>query len=320
MIRELLILRHGKSDWDAHIDDLHRPLTDGGKRSAQRIGTWLMRQRLVPDYVISSPAVRALETARKACKAMGRSARDIIEEPGIYLASRRAMVAELEQCPEKTRRVMLVGHNPGLEDLLKYLAGSTVSVPSDDHLLHTATLARLGMPESWRVLRAGCANLIELVQPDSLPTLFPFPAPDGEELRKRPAYYYSQSSVIPFRKTRNGIEILVVSSSKKKHYVVPKGIHDPGMTAEASAAKEAWEEAGVEGKVLGKRLGEYVYRKWGADCTVRVFPMRVERMVPEKEWKESHRGREWVSPSRAKARLKQKALAPMVDELVRRYG
>ena len=164
MIRELLILRHGKSDWDAHMDDLHRPLTDGGKRSAQRIGTWLMRQRLVPDYVISSPAVRALETARKACKAMGRSARDIIEEPGIYLASRRAMVAELEQCPEKTRRVMLVGHNPGLEDLLKYLAGSTVSVPSDDHLLHTTTLARLGMPDSWRVLRAGCANLIEVFE------------------------------------------------------------------------------------------------------------------------------------------------------------
>ena len=320
MIRELLILRHGKSDWDAHLDDLHRPLTDGGKRSAQRIGTWLMRKRLVPDHVISSPAVRAVETARKACKAMGLSSADIIEEPGIYLASRRAMVAELEQCPEHTRRVMLVGHNPGLEDLLKYLAGSTVSVPSADHLLPTATLARLGMPGSWRALRAGCANLIEIVQPDNLPKLFPFPAPYGEELRKRPAYYYSQSSVIPFRKSRHGIEILVISSSKKKHYVVPKGIHDPGMTAEASAAKEAWEEAGVEGKVLGKRLGDYVYRKWGADCTVTVFPMRVERTIPEREWKESHRGREWVSPSRAKSRLKQKALAPMVDELVRRYA
>ena len=320
MSRELLILRHGKSDWDAGTDDFHRPIKDRGKRSAQRIGTWLLKQRLVPDHVVSSPAERAIETARKACKAMGLGADVIVENPAIYLASRRELVQVLNGCPSAACRVMIVGHNPGLEDLLQYLAGGRIPLPEDGKLLPTATLARLGMPESWQTLPSGCANMMDLVRPGSLPEKFPFPAPDGEELRDRPAYYYTQSSVVPFRKTKHGIEILVVASSKKKHLVVPKGIQDPGMSAEASAAKEAWEEAGAEGEVLDKALGRYVYDKWGAECTVTVYPMKVSRLVPEKEWEEQHRGRDWVSPEQAQEKLKQKELVPMVQELVRRYG
>ncbi len=317
MSRELLILRHGKSYKTADSDDFHRPIKDQGKRSAQRIGTWLMKEDLVPDYVISSPAVRAIETARKACKAMGLGNKDVVADPAIYSASRRDLLQVLAARPAIAGRVMLVGHNPGLEELLRYLCGA---LPEEGKLLPTATLARLGMPASWQDLPAGCANLMDRVLPATLPEKFPFPAPHGEELRDRPAYYYSQSSVIPFRRTDDGIEILVISSSKKKHFVVPKGIHDPGIAAEASAAKEAWEEAGVEGDVLGESLGRYVYDKWGAECTVTVFPMRVGRMVPEDEWEERHRGREWVSPQEAQARLKQQALAPMVQELLRRYG
>ena len=56
---ELLLLRHGKSDWSAGTDDLHRPLKNRGKRGAQRIGTWMWQQDLVPDHIISSPATRA---------------------------------------------------------------------------------------------------------------------------------------------------------------------------------------------------------------------------------------------------------------------
>ena len=320
MTRELLILRHGKSDWDAGTDDFNRPIQDRGKRGAQRIATWLMRQGLVPDYVVSSPAVRAKETARKACKAMGLGSDDVHLDRAIYLATRDELLAVLAACPSSATRVMIVGHNPGMEDLLEYLASEPIPVPDDGKLLPTATLARLRMPKSWQKLPEGCGELQDLVRPATLPKKFPFPAPDGKELRDRPFYYYSQSSVIPFRKTKSGIEILVISSSKKKHYVVPKGIHDPGMTAEVSAANEAWEEAGVEGEVLGEPLGRYVYDKWGAECTVTVHPMRVNRMVPEAEWEESHRGRDWVSPDEAKARLKQQELVPLVDVLVQKYG
>ncbi len=71
MTRELLLLRHGKAEKLKQGSDFNRPISDPGKRAAQRMATWIWRNDLMPDYVISSPAARALETARKACKAMG---------------------------------------------------------------------------------------------------------------------------------------------------------------------------------------------------------------------------------------------------------
>lgn len=68
MPRELLLLRHGKSDWDTDTDDFNRPLKDRGKRGAQRVGVWLLRQGLLPDLVIASPAERALVTAENAAR------------------------------------------------------------------------------------------------------------------------------------------------------------------------------------------------------------------------------------------------------------
>ena len=218
-------------------------------------------------------------------------------------------------CPTSAGRVLLVGHNPGLEELLAHLCPGT---PDDGRRLRTGTLACLQMPADWTGLPPGAGDLERVVRPDTLPERFPFPYPRSAELRDRPAYYYRQSSVIPYREGDGGVEILVIASSKKKHLVVPKGIHDPGSSAQSSAAKEAWEEAGVEGEVGDEPLGSYEYDKWGAACTVTVYPMRVTRVVPDAEWPERHRGRNWVSPEVACARLKQPALAPMVRELVRR--
>jgi len=72
MSRELLLLRHGKSDWNSGVTDFRRPLKDRGKRGAQRMGTWLWQQDLRPDLILSSPAERALTTAHKCCKSMGQ--------------------------------------------------------------------------------------------------------------------------------------------------------------------------------------------------------------------------------------------------------
>ena len=129
-------------------------------------------------------------------------------------------------------------------------------------------------------------------------------------LRDRPAYYYTQSSVIPYRMRNGNPEILVILSSQKKHFVVPKGIKDPGLSPQDSAAKEAWEEAGVEGEVKDPALGCYRYEKWGSICTVDVYAMEVTAVVPEHEWQESHRGREWVSPAEAMKRSSRRRLRP----------
>jgi phosphohistidine phosphatase len=318
MTRELLILRHGKSDWGAGTDDFHRPLKDRGKRAAQRVGTWLLQQGLLPDHVVSSPAERALVTAEKAVKAMGMNARAIQLEPAIYEGTTGELLQVLAGCPDSAQRVMLVGHNPGLEELLIYLVQESIAYPADGKLLPTATLARMAIPDGWQGLHAGSAELLSVTRPGELPKKFPFPFPDGPERRDRPAYYYTQSSVIPYRLQDGRPEILIISSSQRKHWVVPKGIKEPGLTPQESAAREAWEEAGIEGRVAEDALGSYRCEKWGAVCTVEVYPMEVERLVPEEEWEERHRGREWVAPELARRRLRQAELKPLITALVSR--
>jgi phosphohistidine phosphatase len=320
MTRELILLRHGKSDWSADTDDYHRPLKNRGKRGAQRIGVWLLQQQLIPDLVVSSPADRTLVTAQKCCKAMGTGARHIQQDKRLYLAGTYALLAALADCPPEAHRVMLVGHNPGLELLLSYLVDKPPDIPPDGKLMPTATLARLMMPDDWRALKYGQAKLLQLIRADTLSKKFPFPSPDGKELRVRPTYYYTQSSVIPYRIIDGRLEILIIRSSKGKHWVVPKGIADPGLTLQESARREAWEEAGVEGEVEEETIGTYCYQKWGATCTVTVYPMLVTRQLPEETWEERHRGRQWVSPKEAITLLNQGELGPMITALEKRLG
>jgi len=315
MTRELLLLRHGKSDWSAGVDDYRRPLKDRGKRGAQRIGVWLAQQNIQPELVVTSPAERALVTAQKACKAMGDGDQGIHKDKRIYAAGLDELIEVLGDCSQDAGRVMLVGHNPGLEELLVWLVSDAVPVPDDGKLLPTATLARLQMPADWRELKAGCARLDSITRPGTLPKKFPYPGPDSQELRDRPAYYYTQSSVIPYRLRDGKPEILVIASSKKHHLVVPKGIKDPGLSPRESAAKEALEEAGVEGEIAETALGSYTCEKWGATCTVAVYPMKVTRVIAEDAWEERHRGREWVTPDMAASRLKQEELRPLVRKL-----
>lgn len=318
MTRELLLLRHGKSDWDAGTDDINRPLKDRGKRGAQRIGVWLAQQQLLPDRVISSPAERALVTAQKCCKVMGIGAADIAQDKRIYQADPVELLQVLADCPASAKRVMLVGHNPGLEHLLELLVEQPPEVPEDTKLMPTATLARLQTASEWDALAKGRASLLQLIRASSLPKQFPFPMPDGEDRRDRPAYYYTQSSVIPYRVDDGQLQLMIIRSSQDKHWVVPKGIADPGHSLQDSARKEAWEEAGVEGEVHDEALGSYSYAKWGSTCTVTVYPMAVTRQLPEEVWEERHRGRMWVSPKKAVELLRQRELRPLIVALEKR--
>jgi phosphohistidine phosphatase len=159
------------------------------------------------------------------------------------------------------------------------------------------------------------AKLIHLINPKTLPKGFPYPTPSSSELRKRPSYYYTQSSVIPYRMNDGVLEILITRSSQKKHWVVPKGIADPGHSLRESAAKEALEEAGVEGEVANEAVGEYQYEKWGATCTVTVYPMAVTRVLEENEWEEKHRGRQWLTASQAATTVRQPEVGHMIELL-----
>ncbi len=320
MTRELLLLRHGKSDRDTATEDFKRPLKDRGKRGAQRIGVWLAQQQFLPDRVICSPAERALVTAQKCCKVMGIGAAEIVQDKRIYQADPAELLQVLADCPASATRVMLVGHNPGLEQLLELLVEQPPEIPEDGKLMPTATLARLRTRSEWDALAKGRAELLQLLRASSLPKKFPFPMPDGDDRRDRPAYYYTQSSVIPYRVDDGQLQILIIRSSQDKHWVVPKGIADPGHSLQDSARKEAWEEAGVEGEVHDEALGSYSYAKWGSTCTVTVYPMAVTRQLPEEVWEERHRGRMWVSTKKAAELLKQREVHPMIVTLKQRLA
>ena len=168
MSRELWLLRHGKSDRNIAVEDFDRPLKKRGKRAAERIGTWLQQQRLIPDWIVSSPARRALATAKIVHKAIAVEGEVITQDKRLYQEGFERLKTVLAECPTEARRVLLVGHNPELEDLLIHLAGAA-NLPDTDKLLPTAALARLIMPDDWAHLEAGCARLLSITCAKSLP-------------------------------------------------------------------------------------------------------------------------------------------------------
>lgn len=315
MSRELLILRHGKSDWGVGVDDYHRPLVERGKRGALQIGCWLLQQELVPDRIVSSPAERAVTTAGHAARAMDLKISCVILDERIYAAELNTLLEVVRATPASTHRLLLVGHNPGVEELLSYLVGEDIELPEDAKLLPTATLARVMIDCPWDRVSAGCAWLDSIIRSRSLEEQFPFSSPGGSDFRDRPDYYYSQSSVIPYRMHKSKPEFLLVASRHKKRLIVPKGINEQGMTVRQSAAKEAMEEAGVEGVVAEQPIGQYSYQKWGGICSVEVYPMQVTRLLPEDEWEESYRGRNWLSAKQAAKALRPPELAAMLKRL-----
>ena len=128
-----------------------------------------------------------------------------------------------------------------------------------------------------------------------------------------PDYFFVQSAVIPYRKHNGDIEILLITSRKKRRWVIPKGVKEPELSAPTSAAQEALEEAGIEGQVSEHPIGRYEYKKWGGTCRVEVFTMRVEKV--HDDWLENYRDREWVSLEQAASRVNEKQLKKMLRSM-----
>lgn len=149
---ELLLLRHGKSDWNADTSDFYRPLNKRGKCNAQHMGEWLIEQKLLPDLMISSPATRALTTVEIICEAIGLPIHSIQTEKRIYEASLSDLRQILAHIPSSTQRLLLVGHNPSFELLLRSLVPN-IPLADNDKLMPTATLAYLQLDPKWSFLQ-----------------------------------------------------------------------------------------------------------------------------------------------------------------------
>lgn len=168
MSRELLLLRHAKSDRNQDVGDFERPLNERGLRDAARIGQWISEHGIESDLILSSPARRAAQTVNAVCAALGVDGAAVRWDERLYLASLPTLQQCLASLPATTRCVTLVGHNPGLEDLLLWLAPAAEQQRQQDKLFTTATLARLQLSGTdWRLHTHG-ASLRGFVRPRDL--------------------------------------------------------------------------------------------------------------------------------------------------------
>ena len=130
-----------------------------------------------------------------------------------------------------------------------------------------------------------------------------------------PPWYYRQSGVIPYRYGAEGPEVLLITSRTRKRWILPKGVVEPGLDAVASAANEAFEEAGVKGRLAEPSVGSFAYAKWEGICTVEVFAMTVEEVLDD--WPErAERTRRWLPLAEAAGLADD----PEAGDLIRRLG
>ncbi|MBF0098257.1 MAG: NUDIX hydrolase [Magnetococcales bacterium] len=132
-------------------------------------------------------------------------------------------------------------------------------------------------------------------------------------MRECPDHFYQQSAVVPLRRRGQGLQVMLIRSRKGKRWVIPKGVIEPELSPQDSAAKEALEEAGIVGLVVPEPLGHYRYEKWGDICTVQVFVMQVTEQF--EHWSEDFRSREWLALEEAQQRLTEPALGEMLAQL-----
>lgn len=120
-----------------------------------------------------------------------------------------------------------------------------------------------------------------------------------------------QSSIIPYRLNNGKPEILLITSLKKKNWIIPKGIVEDNLTPIKSAEKEAYEEAGIHGITKQELIGIYHQIKWGANCRIEVYAMSVEGILDK--WPEmNQRNRKWFPVKKAILMINNKDLKQII--------
>ena len=122
----LLLVRHAKSSWDFNVEDFDRPLNDRGRKSAPEMAKRLIKKNIEVDAFISSPAVRALSTAKIFAEEFGKKTKKIITEPFLYEASANTFMEVVESIDEEFKSVAIFSHNPGITTFANSLTQTIV--------------------------------------------------------------------------------------------------------------------------------------------------------------------------------------------------
>jgi phosphohistidine phosphatase len=157
MRRRLVVLRHAKSEWPDGVADRDRPLAARGRREAPLAGRWLDEQLGTIDLVVCSPARRARETCVRVVEELVADPEVRVEER-LYPGSPDDLLAVVRELPDEARTVLLIGHNPGLEELVEELAGRPC-------VMKTSSVAALSGSGDWTAVAQGWATVDAEVTP-----------------------------------------------------------------------------------------------------------------------------------------------------------
>ena len=163
-MKTLLILRHAKTQPDAPAGDHARELTERGHRNAAAMGAYIHNRAGMPDVIITSDATRALQTAEIVAEAVGFTS-PLTVQPRIYTADVDTLLALVRSILDEVDTAVIIGHNPGFEELAEALAGNH----DQGVRLPTAGLALLEFDvERWDAARAGAGRLREVATPRTI--------------------------------------------------------------------------------------------------------------------------------------------------------
>ncbi len=159
-MKTLLIMRHGKSDWNSVSGSDHdRPLAERGIKAARRMGNYLRSTAQMPEFIIASTAERAASTARLAAESAGFSG-EIHLSPDLYYQGETGAMDEIANAPGQCSHLMLVGHEPWASGLTSRLIGNGgLSFP-------TAAISCIELPiKSWAKVSYGIGELLWFITP-----------------------------------------------------------------------------------------------------------------------------------------------------------
>lgn len=168
MARTVTLLRHGKSSWaDPALADFDRPLAPRGRRASKLIAKHLRKAKVRPALVLCSPAIRARETLEAIRPVLGDAPVEL--EPRLYAAPSEELLERLRAVADSVDSVLLIAHNPGLQDLALALAANEADRARLREKFPTGALATFtAKGKSWSALGPGTAELVDYVVPRDL--------------------------------------------------------------------------------------------------------------------------------------------------------
>ncbi|CAN5716388.1 histidine phosphatase family protein [soil metagenome] len=152
-------MRHAKSSWDdPNLSDFERPLNNRGLKTAPLMGEVMLKNNFTPEIIVSSPAMRARQTAELVKNSAAFEA-EISFDERIYEASAIRLLEVVSDIADEYDSAMIVGHNPGFENIVRVLTGKSESMP-------TAALAVVDLEiNSWKEINAETGNLRKFIRP-----------------------------------------------------------------------------------------------------------------------------------------------------------